>query len=404
MTRRFPCWIDAYVDYVQDDPAPELYKLWTAIYTVGVALERRVWVHTRSILFPNLYILLVGNPGVGKSVAINPALSILRKSGTYKVFPQDLTGSATLDYLASENVRKRLVTDQQIAIQYHPGAMLISEFGTMIREYDLPFLSILSTLYDCPEHYEQHRRYRAKEPVIIPHPSMAFLAGTQPDYLSTVLPNEAWGQGFMSRVVMIYSNQKLKADLFSSKRLDPLAADALTADLVSMESMYGEYIFAEEVIDAFRAWYGEDMPPIPQPHRLVGYNQRRAITFQKLLMISAASRQSALHIEIEDFHRAQGWLLQAEACMPNIFLEMAGRSDIDTIRDFHAWALREYMGKKQKPLHASLIETYLQSKVPVWQAEKIFKSLETSGLIERMAGTETYIPKPKYYNPIEEME
>ena len=71
-------WIDTYLKYTKGTPTPSIFRLWSAITAVSGAVERRVWVETgKGKLYPNLYTLLVGPPGSGKSQAIKPVKELL---------------------------------------------------------------------------------------------------------------------------------------------------------------------------------------------------------------------------------------------------------------------------------------------------------------------------------------
>ena len=66
--------LDAWYEYVAPLPTHPLFKKWSGIFTVAAALTRRVWIHADPAmppLYPNLWIMLTGQPGSGKDMAIN---------------------------------------------------------------------------------------------------------------------------------------------------------------------------------------------------------------------------------------------------------------------------------------------------------------------------------------------
>lgn len=320
--------------------------------------------------------------------------SIIRETALFNLLPQDLTSSSLLDRLADEKFRKRIQLPSGDYLEYHTAGMYTSELGTMIREYDQPFLNVLSKIFDCPEVYDQERRYKST-PLIIPHPQVSILGGIQPAYLAATIPNEAWGQGFMSRVIMVHSDEPSHVDdLFGETELDPKLRARLVLQLSKLSKVYGQITWTDDAKMALNTWHRKGYAPVPTAHRLAGYNQRRVVQVQKLSMIASAARGDATVVRIDDFAQALQWLLDCEEEMPKIFMEMAGRSDIDVIRDMHFWAWKKYSADKQA-IHKALYMGFLGTRVSSYQAEKIFQQCLASRIIDRMAGTEEmFIPQP----------
>src|SRR5262245_54068338 len=78
--RRCESWIQSFVDYTSNLESPSTYRKWSAITMIAAALEQKVWVDVGGPLYPNLYTLLVGLPGIGKSRAITNCAGIIREA------------------------------------------------------------------------------------------------------------------------------------------------------------------------------------------------------------------------------------------------------------------------------------------------------------------------------------
>ena len=65
-------WIDDFMLRTANVPSPKEFRLWAAITTVSAALERKCWTSASGgAFYPNLYTVLVGGPGCGKSQSIS---------------------------------------------------------------------------------------------------------------------------------------------------------------------------------------------------------------------------------------------------------------------------------------------------------------------------------------------
>lgn len=393
-SRKLTSWIQSYLDYTANTPAPALYRLWSAIGTLGAALERRVWVDVgNKVTYPNLFILLVGRPGIGKSNAIDPATGIL-SAAEFNIAPSDTTKASFVKWLASEDARKRITLPGSTGFhEYHSAAVHVSELGVFIRGHELETLSVLSHLYDCPSLYENKRIYQGKEQIEIPHPQISILAGTQPGYIASVFPAEAWVQGFMARMILIYSGDPARPSLFNIPSLNRSLELELVHDLKDAGTLRGSFSFSPDAVRAIEHWYTGGMEPVPSFPRLETYNTRRIVHLLKLLQIASASRGNSMMIEEEDFAVARGWMLEAEAIMPEVFLEMAGRSDNDILRELHHYARSKYT-RSGKPIHLSVLMSFLALKAPAWAAEKIFSMAVQTGYFKKV-GHDLYEPQAR---------
>lgn len=75
-------FLDLYLEYTNDTEATATFHRWSAIVGVGAYLERNCWIqHGNSHLFPNHYVMLLGESGSRKSSAIKGFVKILRAAG-----------------------------------------------------------------------------------------------------------------------------------------------------------------------------------------------------------------------------------------------------------------------------------------------------------------------------------
>lgn len=384
-------WITSFQTFTKDIPSPEIFRKWTAISILAGALQRRVWIETaQSVLFPNLYVLLVSPPGVGKSQAISRAGDMWAAVNSLHVAPDSVTRASLIDCLEAATTR---ITspDKTSLTTFHALTVPASEFGVLVPSHDLEFLNTLNHIFDCPGKYRENRRSRSKQ-VDIERPMLNILGGTQPAYLATLLPEEAWGMGFTSRLIMVYSAQSVPIELFNIRPIDEPLKKSLIADLEHMTTLFGKLEFNPQARFMLETWAAKGLPPVPTHSRLQNYNARRLLHILKLCMIASVSRNSNLVIEPEDVNRARDWLLEAEDLMPDIFRDMAGKSDVQVIDDLHGYMWRMY-ARDKKPLHVSRIVQFLQGKVPSEKVMRILDLCERSHTIERLAGTQDmYIP------------
>lgn len=390
-SQRLNSWIDSFLEFTTDIQSPEIFRRWAAISTIGAVLERKVWVMlSGGEIYPNVYTVLVGPPGSGKTEAIKHSSRFWRKLKDHHKSPTSLSKAALIDSL--DDAKRRIVRpgSNPEYTEFNSLFIISGELGVLLPSYDNDFMNVLTDIYDCQTY---HERRRGKELNIeIPHPQFNILAGTTPSYLNGVMPEGAWNQGFISRVFLVYSGAKSPSDLFESPTTSSLSSD-LQSDLELIGKQFGKIGFTSSARDVIRAWHLSGGAPIPEHPRLTHYNSRRSIHLIKLCMIAAASK-GLMTIDLPELQDAMNWLTEAEATMPDIFRSM-GRGDSATIENTWYFVWQTYM-KEKKPVSEARVIAFLAEQTPSHNVMKIIEMM-TRGklLIPEYGDVLTYKPAPR---------
>ncbi|KKK80253.1 hypothetical protein LCGC14_2825340, partial [marine sediment metagenome] len=372
-------WIEGFMEYTSGIPSPEIFRRWAACSTLAGALERRVWtLLTGSQLYPNLFILLVGAPATGKSKAIDEILDFWSAAGRFNLAPQGMTKAAFVDQLT---FKIRQFSHNGATILYNPMLVGAAEFGTLLPSYDLPFLNVLNDVYDCRKQFEDMTRGGDKR-ITVDRPHLNLIAGTQPKYLSEILPESAYGMGFCSRIVMVYTGNRTIVKLFKKRTKDQVLFKNLLADLKTAASLVGEFSWTKEAQAAVEKWnegYLDDAPTHPL---LQNYNGRRIIHAIKLSMTFAAARGNDLVVTENDFNDAKDLMLQAESFMPEVFKEMTSKSDSVELDQIHQFAFHYCSTHNVEIVPESKIIHFVSQRVPVNKVGYFIEALVNTGMLK----------------------
>lgn len=385
--------IEQWLEYSNGIPSPDNFRLWAAISAVAGLLERRVWIETaRSVLYPNLFVLLVARPGVGKSQAISDVQKLWLETRTLKVAPDNVTKAALVDCIA--NASRKIVRGDGPLIEFNSLQIAASEFGVLVTSHDLEFLNTLNHIYDNPSMYRENRRGLTKQ-IAIPNPQINLIGGTQPAYLATLLPEEAWGLGFTSRIVMVYSTETTAISLFGKREDRSAIWKSLVDAGKELLKLHGPLDFDTAAQEAIQEWFNSGIQPAPDHAKLDNYQPRRIIHLLKLCMVAWASAGGTGQITLAQCLRAKEWLLSAEATMPDIFKDMAVSSDSSVIADLHHFLWSAWIKEKQKPIPQQRLYHFLSSKLPSEKVQKVLDIAERSNIIKQV-GLGLYVPSPKH--------
>jgi hypothetical protein len=382
-------FIDSFLAYTDQVPSPYIFRLWAGIAGVAGALERRVWVRALpQPTFANLYVLLVASPGIGKGV-IDEITHVWKRAKKLHLAPDSVTSASLLDALL--DARRLIVKDGVPEFEYHSLIVPSEEFGVLVPAHDLEFLSRLNRIFTNPEELRVRRKY-IKEEIRIVQPQLTILAGTQPGYLASLLPEEAWSMGFTQRILFIHASKGEHKTLFAHEER---SAESIGACMRQLADMKGEVRFAPVAAKRIGEWHNAGGPPRPSHVRLTHYLNRRTQFMLKLMLVSCASRLDGGEVIEFDYERALTWLLAAEHHMPDVFLEMAGKSDANVLSDLSYWGWTVYTRTKS-PIHESRIHAFLSTRVPSEKVPHIFALAIRSALWENIPeGSKTWVPRAR---------
>lgn len=327
MTRQLKDWLSNYLDYTENSESPISYHTWCGLSVIAGALQRRVYLKwgLGRVVYPNLYVVLVGASGrTRKGVAIGIAKDFLKRVPSITVTPESSSGRQAM-ILAMKRAQVNFTDPTDSKIKFHCSVTAFSEeLSVFLGQGDIAYLSNLTDWYDSKDDWEYETVGRGKDS--LQGLCLNLLGGTAPDWIQSMIPPEALGGGFTSRIIFIVEEVKrriIPKYTVTQRELD--LQEALHIDLERISQLSGEIVFNAVAEEKYIQWYIEQDTalsagrPVITDNRFAGYCERRATHIQKLMILCCASRTDSLLITAEDFDRAHELLKYAEINMPKTF-------------------------------------------------------------------------------------
>lgn len=388
-------WIDGFVEFTEGLSSPELFRKWGAISALAGALERKVWVRTQmSNVYPNMYIILVAPPGVGKTEVTWRIRALWNSLEDHHVASTSVTKASLIDELAAAT-RRWVINSPAPGTNpvdsFNSLLIGVNELGVLIPAYDNEFMNTLTDLWDGKGYSERRRTTKTEHNIKKPFINM--LTACTPSYLVHVLPEGAWDQGFLSRTMLIYSGDRQLRSLFAEQTFDRESWNKLEGMFESIASLYGELKWTEEAARLIDAFHMRDGEPKPDHPKLMSYNIRRTVHLLKLCIVASISRSDELLITEEDFNRGYDWMVEAEHHMPDIFKAMTQGGAGKTMEEAWHYIFTTH-ARENKPVMKHRLIQFLQERVPVHNIETTIKMMEEGKMIEPIL-----LPTGKAYKP-----
>ena len=215
-----------YLELVEDTEPPRLMHIWSCIASASAAMGRHTWYDLGiEPIYGNMYILLVGPPGCRKNTAINLADKLLGETNV-RYSPDDTGGqrqgllTALINQTEKSTPMEDMMQQQEdilsgkVPIDLTPGApatvdmhtlhIKASEFGSFMGQNNMELARFLVKMWDGDDYHYMLKNSSQR----VTNPLLSMIGGTTPTDIALILPQEAMGQGFMSRVILCFASKK----------------------------------------------------------------------------------------------------------------------------------------------------------------------------------------------------
>ena len=335
--------------YTKNFTSPQSYIDLGYYWMINAALQRRVWYYDGDMaLFPNLYLVFVGPPGVGKGLVTKPVNNFLQyhkyekagkivRSNVGQEFPPLFpygADSITFEELMSsiaESIRRIPNADGKI-YSHTSYLFVLEELASLFKHKTSDVVKFLLNAYDC-DGYEYKTKHQGKD--LIRKMCLSFFAGTQHDFLKEAIKHGIFGDGFSSRTIFCFENRPRFyafhiAEFTEEQRQ---AKEEIIAWLKRLAGVFGPLTYNQEVREWLEDWYlKEHVKKLQNAHaRMLPYLERMKVHLLKVAAAIHFSESLTYEVPLECFQKALALLNSIEAPM-TAGLTMTGRNELHTIQ------------------------------------------------------------------------
>lgn len=393
MKRNFENFLSGYLEYTLSDYVPEKYHLWAGVSAIATSLERKVWGPRYK---PNLYIMLVGGPSVGKTTAIRYQLDLLKQVSVggrgIKFLPSKVTDAGLYDIL------EQCQTTFNIGSKNYPMTPVFyhaKEASADFKDIDQGFFEFFTSVYDSDASYEKYTKRSGSQ--VITAPCMNAIVACTFDYLNKLISNENIMGGFASRFTYVVHDSVIKRNIdWGEEAIDDVsnAPQAkkqlrlkLIEDLNTIFSLKGRFKATPDFQAAYSEWatkVDEEVQNL-ENEKVGALLSRKIILCGKLSMIMSAATSNDLILTLENFNDARA---MAEDATSNIS-EMLIKSKINSedTNKVSPYIALEYIRKKGPQPWQSVVAHLTMKGVPPNLAIQQLEALQKGGNLIYQGGT-----------------
>lgn len=354
-----PTFLDNYLLYCSGNESPEIYHKWAGLSVLSAVIGRRVWIDQGIyVAFPNLYVILVGEPGNGKSVAMSIGRKMVRSFDHVVVAPSSITREKITQLMGHETsaCRKLWKNDNKIEI-YTQLSFFANELVTLLGAAPIPMIQFFTDIYD-EERFEVATKGAGCDNIEAPY--ITLLGCMTPEITSSLLKQNIISGGFNRRCVFINAIRRGKP------HPRPFISDAQRTAWTncqtwchSIKDLSGKFTWGVGATDWFDTWYnGDYYSALDKHHNFAtkGYYRTKSVMLLKVAMLVSLSERRDLVLDVTHLQRGLEWLEETEHLLPRVF-DGTGRNELADLSS----KLLSMLENSTTPLDEKIIKSTLHS-------------------------------------------
>lgn len=323
-------FLQDYLQHATGNEAPELFHVWAAYATLSAAVSRRVWVvDGPKAIYPNLYIMLVGDTGCGKSTAMWYSKRMLSELGDIALSRSVETPEGLWRFMAgdpntsppTESPVKFLSKwpDNQIR-ECHPMTIIANEFVNFISKDREGWCGALNDIYD-EDKYEYRTKNKGEDLLVGPY--IVILGALPTDISHDLQKAKIISSGFARRCIFQYGERKFHEPHAFIEFTDAQASarQRCIEHLRLVQKLHGAFEIPPETRAWWKVWYDAHTMAIPKvaTPQTKGWFSSKPNQVQKLAMLTCMAESLDKIVTIRHYEIAIDFLAEMERDLYQVF-------------------------------------------------------------------------------------
>jgi len=208
-------WIDDLIQEHQAVETPESWLFWSLMCCISSVAANAYTLRTLKgnlLYYPNIYVILMGESGLGKGFPVNLAKRLVIAADNTRV----IAGRSSIQAIIKELATTRSVQGKAIIIDSR-GFIVNGELSTAIIQ-DPDSLTILTDLYDRNYNPNWTNLLKGDGAEKLKEPYITCLFGSSPAHFYDSIPQPNIEGGYIGRNLVIYEEKRSKdVDLLDSE-------------------------------------------------------------------------------------------------------------------------------------------------------------------------------------------
>ena len=251
-------WVDSLLAENTHVETPESWLWWSLLSCISAASGNNYYLTTLKgdlIYRPNLYIMLLGDSGLGKGYPVNLAKRLVQKADVTRV----IAGRSSIQAIVQELSRTK-TAENKAPITDSRGFIVNGELSTAIIQ-DPDSLTILTDLYDGHYNIEWVNLLKGDGAEKLKNPYITALFGSSPAHFYDSIPQANIEGGYIGRNLIVYEEKRSQdidlldiSEIKDGDKFDDYITPKFVPHLNKIQSKKGQLKPSDEARSLFNSW------------------------------------------------------------------------------------------------------------------------------------------------------
>lgn len=281
---------------------PESFIYWAGLASISAVVKRNVFLNKKYyVLYPNIYVMIVGPSGIGKGFATSLARNLVSEAMCTNV----IYGRSSIQGII-DDMSKQITFKNGYVLNTASAFIVSSELASSFVK-DPQTQVILTDIYDSNYHAEWINLLKKDGKARLKEICVTMLSGTNEEHLNEFLDSASIGGGFIARTLIIKEEEKARINAlidFDKEEIKGLDIGELVDYLRALSSLKGHFTLTDEAKIMYKEWYEPFARALKELNDFTGTAQRLHDQILKVAMLLSLSENTDLVIREDQLEEA----------------------------------------------------------------------------------------------------
>lgn len=372
-----------YSIFVSGNESPPIYHLWCGLSALSSLISRRVWTNQGFFfVHTNMYIILVGDPGIKKSTAMKIARNLIREIPNIPIAPTAPTKEALLRSMCEEGSPSiRTYKHDNKTVTYSHLSCFCNELTTLLGSggNETGYIGVLTDIWD-QDKFEVKTIGRGND--YIENPFITILGCMTMETSANLVNQKIISGGFSRRCIFVYASEN--GPPVSRPQLTPEQESAWQRCILrgkELQFVSGKFSWEPAAEKFFDTWYLTNHSGVNTVDSIAekGFMQSKAEYVIKLAMLFQISESNELLITEQNLKSSISMLNEVQPHV-NVVFGGTGRNELNSV----ATAIERFIHAQKEPLPIKKVVQLFFKDASKDEIMKILDYLQAADKIKRV--------------------
>lgn len=320
-----------YQDFVQNSEPPAVFHAWSSISAISALLGKKCFVpQGHFTVFPQLYVVLVGDAGSRKTTAMDVARKLVEMVEEVPIAPDSATRESLIDEMSDSKVCAELNGRD---VSYWQSSAFVSELEQFLggRHINQAMVGFLTAIWDRDIFKE---RTRKGGNVIVHNPYFTMLGCCTTSWMNDKLKQDVISDGFSRRTIFALGTKLSNLvpwPVTSAASME--AKTKLAMEVKRIFAIKGQFQITKEALVIYSTYYQQMREEGKKySEKVQNYFSSKHVLLLKVAMCISAGVSSNMLIDSAVLNAALAFLASSEKHLDDVFSGV-GRNELKAQAD-----------------------------------------------------------------------